>query len=140
MTGTQLRHLRESRGLTREQLAAELGDCTASTLNKWEREINPVPTWVEEKMLRTLKVTLPLEELHWLLDEAITTGQSAETILADALRLWLHNRQKTDSKQNVIEASKDFTKPSQKPLYSGGGAGSHDLSQVAEEHSKYLDQ
>ena len=50
MTPDQLRFLREQRGLTREQLAAYLGDCTASTVNKWERGGRPIPRYIELAM------------------------------------------------------------------------------------------
>ncbi len=132
MTPETLLHLRKSRSLTREELATELGGCTAQAIVKWERGERTIPDWVEEKMLRTIKVTLPLDELHWLLTEALTTGQSAESILADALRLWLHNRQKPVSQANVIEAKQDFTQPSPAPLYGGSLPQQH----VAEEHEK----
>lgn len=95
MTHHTLRYLREQRGLTREQLADYLGDCTASTVNKWERGINPVPAWVQDKMLRSIPVKLPVEEMLQLLTEAQATGQSAESILADACRLWLAGHRST---------------------------------------------
>lgn len=89
MKGDQLRHLRENRGLTREQLAKELGDCSASGIVKWETGVSPVPTWVEEKMLRSVKLELPLEELELLLDYAKREGISFTHLLGDAIRLLL---------------------------------------------------
>lgn len=134
MTPATLLHLRKSRGLTREELATELGGCTAQAIVKWERGERAIPEWVEEKMLRTLKVTLPLEELHWLLSESISSGQSAESILAEAIRLWLHNRQKPTSKDNIIPIEPPL--PPRKNV-SYGGSSSPDISQVAEEHGKH---
>lgn len=104
-----LRYLREQRGITREQLAEYLGDCTASTVNKWERNINPVPAWVQDKMLRSIPVTLPVEEMLALLTEAQATGQSAESILAEACRLWLKNVT-PHPQENPSENSPDLVK------------------------------
>jgi transcriptional regulator with XRE-family HTH domain len=89
MTPEQLRQLRDSRGLTREQLAKELSDCSASTINKWERGINPIPAWVEEKMLRNVPLTLPIEDLQALMDLARESGQDFSAVLGQALRDYL---------------------------------------------------
>lgn len=85
MTGDQLKALRDARGFTREQLAAELGDCSASTINKWERNINPVPGWVEDKMLSNVKIAFPLKYLHQLLDLAREEGISFKQLLSEAI-------------------------------------------------------
>lgn len=92
MTGDQLKELRTGRGLTRAQLAVELGDCSPSTINKWERGINPVPNWVEEKLLRDTKFELPMEDLHVLLDYARELGLSFEEVMAKAVREYLAAR------------------------------------------------
>jgi transcriptional regulator with XRE-family HTH domain len=89
MTGKTLRNLREARNLTREQLAAELGDCTHSTVNKWERDMHPIPKWVEEKMLRGAKVELPLADLQALLNYCVENGKNFEVIIAAALREYI---------------------------------------------------
>lgn len=86
MTGEQLRSLREAKGLTREGCAEYLGDSSASTVNNWERGISPVPEWVAEKMLREVDITLPLADLHLLLDEAKDRQVSFSVILAEAIR------------------------------------------------------
>ena len=105
MTPETLRYLREQRGLTREQLADFLGDVTASTVNKWERDMHAIPAWVEEKMLRTIEIVLPYAELHLLLDEARTSSLPASAIIADALRLWL-----------AAQHEEKFTSPHAAPL------------------------
>lgn len=84
--------LRQSRGLTRDQLARELGGCTAQAIVKWERGERSIPAWVEEKMMRAIPVTLPLDELQLLLTEAQSTGIPADQIIAEALRLWLEKK------------------------------------------------
>lgn len=91
MQPEQLRQLREARGLTRDQLATELGDCTGSTVNKWERGMHAIPQWVEDKMLRQVPLTLPIEELHALLDRARTEGIAFPELLGRAIRDYLHN-------------------------------------------------
>lgn len=101
MTGEQLRFLRESRGQTREQLAEALGDCSASTINKWEREINPVPGWVAEKVLSTARVVLPLTQLHELLDLARESGMTFEDLLTEAAEYVVAKRR---SKSQAPEA------------------------------------
>lgn len=86
MTGEQLKALRDGRSMTREQLAAELGDCSPSTINKWERNINPVPEWVAEKMLSSVRISFPLTDLHELLDLAREEGISFEDLLSQAIQ------------------------------------------------------
>lgn len=92
MTPSELREIREARGLTREELASELGDVTASTINKWERDMHAIPAWVGEKLLRHTTVELPLEELQQLMSWAIAHGKNFETILAEALNEYLAAR------------------------------------------------
>lgn len=92
MTGQQLRDLRDSRSLTREQLAEQLGGCTAQAIVKWERDERPIPAWVEEKMLRTVQIRLPLAELHELLDLAREENLSFEQLLAESIRLRLASK------------------------------------------------
>lgn len=87
-----MRQIRESRGLTRDELAAELTGCTASAVNKWERNLSPVPGWVEEKLFRTVKLELPLDELHALLDLAREEGKSFLGILGQAVHEYLAAR------------------------------------------------
>ena len=109
MTPETLRYLREQRGLTREELAEFLGDCSASTVNKWERNINPVPAWVEDKMLRSIPITLPLDELYLLINEAHKANRSAASILGESIRLWL-TQQQNESKftsQTAADAMND---------------------------------
>lgn len=120
MTKEQLRFLRDQRGLTREQLAAELGDCTASTINKWERGMHAIPEWVADKMLRKMPITFSIEELAEMYD--------------------LCRREHFSFSEMIQEAVKDLIQKHRPKaatyLYTTGGGGSHDISQVAEEHNK----
>lgn len=88
MTPETLRTLRESRGLTREELAIEL-KCSASAIVQWEGGKRSIPDWVEEKMLSTVQVQLPLSDLHSLLDYARESGESFETFLSTAVREYI---------------------------------------------------
>ena len=81
-------HLRKSRSLTREQLAVELG-CTAPAIVKWERGERAIPAWVDEKMLRNMPLTLPIEDLQTLLDLSRKTGRDFAAILGQAVRDYL---------------------------------------------------
>lgn len=126
MTKEHLEHLRKSRGLTREELAAELGGCTAQAIVKWERGERAIPAWVEEKMMRSIPVTLPLDELHLLLTEAQLTGQSPDTILAEAIRLWLNSKRPAE----IIPIG-----TRREVKYTTGGT-IHLENAVAEEHAK----
>jgi|GEM_PF-2131296 len=94
MTAEQLRHLRESRDLTRDELASEL-QCSASAIVHWEGGKRSIPAWVEEKMLRKVKVEMPLEDLDILLEHARATGKNFQQVLGDALRRYLRDEQVT---------------------------------------------
>lgn len=94
MTGRQLRELRVARGLTREKMAKELGNCSASGIVKWESDISPVPSWVAEKILRTVKVELPLEDLHELMDFARSKNIGLHELLSGAIRDYLAAKRK----------------------------------------------
>jgi transcriptional regulator with XRE-family HTH domain len=106
----QLRQLRESRGLTREQLAAELGDCSSSTVNKWERGMHDIPAWVEEKMLSNVRIQFPLSELHELLDLARAEDLSFEDLLAEAIRELVKSR-RSHPKPQPQQAGQDNNTP-----------------------------
>lgn len=91
MTGIELRTIREAKRCTREQFAAELKGCTAQAIVKWERDERPIPAWVEEKLLRSVEVTLPLSELAQLLTAAVAQHRAFDELLVEALREWLAN-------------------------------------------------
>lgn len=48
-------------------------------------------------MMRSIPVTLPLDELHLLLSESQSSGMAAETIIAEAIRLWLKSRRPAEN-------------------------------------------
>lgn len=86
MSPEELRSLRERRGLTRDQLASDLGGCTAQAIVKWERGERPIPSWVEEKMLRNMQLEFPLEEVNELLHLAKEAGMDFKDLLIEAAR------------------------------------------------------
>lgn len=94
MTPEQLLQLRKSRGLTREELAAELGGCSAPAIVKWERGERAIPAWVEEKMLRSVPLTLPIEDLQKILEHCRETGQDIGQVLAKALLEYVRGQKK----------------------------------------------
>lgn len=101
MKPEQLRQLRESRGLTREQLAAELGDCSSSTINKWERGMHDIPQWVAEKMLKNVKISFPMGDLHELLDLAREEKISFEDLISQAVQLVIQQRREKSQPQPI---------------------------------------
>ena len=86
MTGEQLKKLRHDKGMKRPQFAAWLGGTTASTLNKWERGISPVPHWVEHRVLSEEKLVLPVELLRELVHDADLRGISVMDALVSNLK------------------------------------------------------
>ena len=101
MTPDQLRHHRGDR--TRDEFAEFLG-CSASAIVQWEGGKRTIPDWVEEKVLRSIELTLPIEELHALLDYARKHNKSFTQILGEAIRAHIGvKRYDTPSQpQNVL--------------------------------------
>lgn len=122
MTGAQLRHHRETRGQTREQLADFLGGCSAPAIIKWERDERPVPAWVAEKMMRNTTVKLPLEDLHELLDAAREDNKPFDQFLIEAIRLKLEQRR----------AEKAAEAPSPAPIIQADFTGGEECLKAAE--------
>ncbi|MBP7951409.1 MAG: helix-turn-helix transcriptional regulator [Verrucomicrobiales bacterium] len=85
MNGPDLRALRENRKLSQSELAAYLGDTTTSTISRWENSRDPVPAWVAEKMLRTVEITLPMQELEALIEAARRQNMSFSALLRQSI-------------------------------------------------------
>lgn len=102
MTGDQLWTLREGRHQTREELASYLGDTTASTINKWERNINPVPAWVEEKMLTNTELKFSIKELGELLQMATEENISFDELLTLSIQSTLAKRRAQKAQASKI--------------------------------------
>ena len=88
MTGEELQHIRDSKGLSQKAFGALFG-ASAANVSRWEKGIHDVPTWVTTELLRTVKIPLPIEDLHSLVEYARRENQPLETILADAIRSYL---------------------------------------------------
>lgn len=124
MTPETLLYLRQQRMLTRDELAKELGLPSGSTINKWERGINPIPDWVAEKMYRTIPIEFTIDELAELYDICRELQIGMHQLIADAIRPMIRDR----IRQREIKA--------QPPLYTTGGGSGQSINAVAEEHDK----
>ncbi|MBB5038236.1 helix-turn-helix domain-containing protein [Prosthecobacter dejongeii] len=111
MTGEQLRTLRESRDLTREELAAQLGNCSASGIVKWEGGISPVPQWVEEKMMGASVIKFPLSELYELLMMAKEENISFDDLLSEAIQDVLVKRRSKSQAPNSVNTGAKTAAP-----------------------------
>jgi transcriptional regulator with XRE-family HTH domain len=85
MTALQLQHIRQSRNLTRQGLAAFLGDCTGSAVNHWESGKTPIPGWVAAKLLGSATISIPLTELGALLEISRQENLNFDEFLSQAL-------------------------------------------------------
>lgn len=92
MTGSELRALRESRKWSQSELAEFLGDVGYGAVAKWEKNLSTVPQWAQDKLLSSVRLSLPLHELAELLSYAREDGKTFEETLAHALRAYLHSR------------------------------------------------
>jgi DNA-binding transcriptional regulator YiaG len=113
MTSDQLEHLRKSRRLTRAQLAQELGDCSASTVVNWESGRSPVPAWVEDKMLQSVRVELPLAKLYSLYALAARKRIPFEEMLSDAISQYVESEAAAVGPVTSREASLHSNAPGQ---------------------------
>lgn len=90
MTGAQLKHIRISRGWNLREMANAIGDVSHTSIMRWEN--NPseaIPSWIDERLFRTMPITLPLEDLHALLDLAREEGLTFQEMLAGALKSYV---------------------------------------------------
>lgn len=92
MEPSELRHLRETRGETRAELADYLG-CSAGAIVQWEGGTRSIPQWVADKLLSNVSLELPLDELAALVNHATKTGQKFEDLITQALREYLRRHQ-----------------------------------------------
>lgn len=96
MNGPQLQALRQQRQLTQSQLADFLGDTSPATVSKWEAGKHAIPQWVEDKMLATTGLSLPLEMLQKLMAYASAQNLDFGDILRAAVTDYLR-------KQSAVE-------------------------------------
>jgi hypothetical protein len=74
-------------------MVSQLGDCSVSSLVKWEHGINPVPEWVAKEMLRQVILPLPFEVLGELVALAQAQSVSFDVMMVDAIREYIAQRQ-----------------------------------------------
>jgi len=89
MTGPQLKSMRASRKMSQAELSAFLGDSTAGTVSRWEKGMHPIPQWVEEKLLSTVTVTLPLTALQELMILAADRRMDFQDFLGNAIQAYI---------------------------------------------------
>lgn len=92
MNGPQLYTWRKAHDLTLREVAEQLGGLTHTTISRWENSPEAIPQWATEKLLAHTQITLPLEELHQLLDVARLEGIPARDLIAQAIRHFLAAR------------------------------------------------
>lgn len=86
MTGSDIKHIRTSRGLTLRQMAALLRDASHTTVSRWEDAPDePLPSWVAERLLGDLTITMSASTFATLLELAAQTGQTPEALFSEAL-------------------------------------------------------
>lgn len=85
MTPDTLRKLRESRNLTREELAQKL-NCSASAIVQWELAKREIPAWVEKEMMQGVELTFPLDQLNEMMNIAREMDMSFEDLLKESIQ------------------------------------------------------
>lgn len=98
MTGPQLSKWRSDHDLALREVVEMLGgQVNHTTVSRWERQPDDIPAWASEKLLATTQITLPLDELHALLDAAREDNTPAQALIAKAIQDYLHKRRLTKS-------------------------------------------
>lgn len=141
MNGPQLQTWRKAHDLTLREVAEQLGGLTHTTISRWENSTEQIPQWATEKLLARTQITLPLDELHQLLDLAREQNIPARELIAQALRHYLVTREAAAAapKAAIIALNEQIT-----PYKTGGSLGAHDpvtydrtpLRQAAAEHDE----
>lgn len=106
MTSSTLKQIREERAWTLREMAEFLRDVDGSTLSRWER--NPdaeIPSWVAERLLTSVQITLPLTELEEMLAVARAEGLSFADLLAAAIREYLAAHQAAPANVTRIQSN-----------------------------------
>jgi len=71
-------------------MAEALRDVSHTTIMRWEDDPSAViPSWVVERLFADMPVTLPLSDLHTLLDMARENKQPFEAVLSAAIREYI---------------------------------------------------
>lgn len=93
MTGTHLRTWRIDHDLTLKDVATLLEhDVNHTSISRWETDDagqRQIPKWATDKLLAHTQITLPLEELHQLLDLARQLQIPAQQLIARAISAYI---------------------------------------------------
>ena len=93
MLGAELKLLREEREMTQQELAHFLGgDCSRSTVSRWESGHLTIPNWVAQKLLADSEISLPTASMARLLSYAARHHLSFRTLLTQAITEFLSKR------------------------------------------------
>ena len=105
MNGPQLLKWRKDHSHTLRHVAEVLlsGEVTHTTIARWEASTENIPSWAEAKLLATTQITLPLGELHQLLDAAREDNTPAQQLIAQAIIAYLEKRRLTKSTETPPE-------------------------------------
>lgn len=104
MTGPQLSKWRSDHDLVLREVVDLLGgQVNHTTVSRWERQPEDIPAWASEKLLATTQITLPLDELHQLLDAAREDNTPAQQLIAQAIIAYLEKRRLTKSTETPSE-------------------------------------
>lgn len=97
MNGSHLRAWRIAHDLTLKDVASLLEhDVNHTSISRWETDENgqrEIPKWASDKLLAHTQITLPLDELHALLDLARELDIPARQLIAEAIRAYLAQHQ-----------------------------------------------
>ena len=98
MTADQLKAFCAAKLLSQKELATLLGTSPQNITN-WIKGKHDIPSWVEKELYRTVKIPLPIEDLHALVEYARRHDQPLESLLAEAIRDYLT----APSRRQIIE-------------------------------------
>lgn len=79
------------------------------TLSRWEQSQKEIPKWASDIFFGVTTVSMPLAELHALLDQAKIQNKSFRVILAEAIREWIAKHEKAASQDKLGLAAEDPT-------------------------------
>lgn len=101
MTGPQLKHWRESQDMSLRTLAEDIlgKEVTHSTLSRWEASAEPIPKWASDTLLKITQVSLPLQDLHDLLNAAKDDKINFQELLALCIREHLERRRQNKEQE-----------------------------------------
>jgi transcriptional regulator with XRE-family HTH domain len=125
MNGPQLRLWRKSQGLSGREVAEDIldGKVSQPTFSRWEASTDPIPEWAMVKLLGTTEVSLPLSELHQLLDIARQERNDFQEILGLAITAYLQSRSKAALSPTATE--QESSRLNEDPTHYGEPSATH---------------